>query len=88
MCKHPNEVIRREEANATKVFALWKDGELDGLCLMHNGKLAIAYNVNDDDELDYFSKEKCTNVTNPYEFVRKLFGVDKELRPLYRVAAC
>lgn len=90
MCKHPNTVIEQAKRDAEHVYKLTnKSGELEGLCLIHNGVLAIAYEVNDNDELDYFAKSSTKGVTNVFELVRRLFGVDEGfIRPLYSVAAC
>lgn len=90
MCKNPDRVISDAKRDAGEVYQLRnKDGELEGLCLVHNHVLAIAYEVDDNDELNYFSKSSTRNVTNMFELVRRLFGVDEGfIRPLYKVAAC
>jgi len=89
MCKNPNLVIANAKMDTPEVYQLRnKDGELEGLCLVHNHSLAIAYDIVDNDELSYFSKSSTKGVTNMFEFVRRLFGVDDTfIRPLYSVAA-
>ena len=88
MCKNPDALISATKRDYPTTFALYKGNELDGLCVICNGVLGIAYSITSEDELSYFSKGTTKNVTNFYEFVRRLFGVDKELRSMYRVARC
>jgi len=91
MCKNPNAVIAnaKRENNGGEVYALYKGAELEGICMVFNGVLAIAYDIISGDELSYYSKSSTKNVTNRFEMVRRLFGVDSGfIRPMYSVSRC
>lgn len=99
MCKNPNTVIAdaKRVNNGGATYALYEKStnELAGLCLIFSGAMGIAYNITDDDELDYYNKDSTKNWTNMFEFVRYLFHVEggpsiveKSIRDSYCVVPC
>lgn len=89
MCKNPNRVITDAKNDTPEVYALYKGTELEGIVKVFNGVLAIAYDIIGGDELSYYSKSSTKNVTNRFEMVRRLFGVESGfIRPMYSVARC
>ena len=89
MCKNPNLVISEAKRDTAEVYALYKGTELEGIVKVFNGVLAIAYDIISGDELSYYSKSSTKNVTNRFEMVRRLFGVESGfIRPMYSVTRC